>query len=36
VCAGGNIIDHVALAAGDRTGVVAHARRFLFSDSAAA
>jgi 2-dehydro-3-deoxyphosphogluconate aldolase/(4S)-4-hydroxy-2-oxoglutarate aldolase len=36
VCAGGNIIDHVALAACDRTGVVAHARRFLFSDSAAA
>lgn len=36
VCAGSNIIDHAALAAENRTAVIAHARRFLHPDSVAA
>jgi 2-dehydro-3-deoxyphosphogluconate aldolase/(4S)-4-hydroxy-2-oxoglutarate aldolase len=36
VCAGSNIIDHAALAADDRSGVIAHARRFLYPGPAAA
>jgi 2-dehydro-3-deoxyphosphogluconate aldolase/(4S)-4-hydroxy-2-oxoglutarate aldolase len=36
VCAGSNIIDHAALAADDRSGVIAHARRFLYPGPVAA
>lgn len=35
VCVGSNIIDHVALAANDRSGVIAHARRFLYPGAVA-